>query len=151
MWTAEVGVGSQVMNFKIDMEAEVTAISEQAYQTLKQVTLHKPSKMLYGPSRRPLGILGQFSGKLTYTKQSSMQDIFVVKGLIRNLLELPAITALNLAARVDATCDYQPMIRVEFPEVFSGLGNLGEPYEISLKPNAVPYALYTPRRVPFPL
>ena len=37
------------------------------------------------------------------------------------------------------------------PSVFSGLGNLGDEYEIQLKPDAKPYALHTPRSVPLPL
>ena len=36
--------------------------------------------------------------------------------------------------------------------LFTGLGTLkGEPYEIRLKPEAQPFALYTPRNVPLPL
>jgi len=42
-------------------------------------------------------------------------------------------------------------IRQRFPKVFEGLGNLGEEFEIKLKPNATPYALFTPRHVPLPL
>ena len=39
----------------------------------------------------------------------------------------------------------------EFPAVFNGLGHLGEEYEIKIKPEAKPYALYSPRDVPLPL
>ena len=38
-----------------------------------------------------------------------------------------------------------------FPAVFKGLGNIGEEYTIRLKPDAVPYSLFTPRTVPLPL
>ena len=82
--------------------------------------------------------------------RSSQQDVFVVKGLKRNLLGLPAITALELIARVDSLMD-QTEIMALFPKVFTGLGDLGEPYQISLKEDAVPYALCTPRRVPLAL
>ena len=41
-------------------------------------------------------------------------------------------------------------IKRRFPKVFSGLGNLGDPYEINLKEGARPYALYTPRNVSMP-
>ena len=74
----------------------------------------------------------------------------MVKGLKTSLLGLPAITALNLAARVDsANCAAD--IHQRFPKVFGGLGNLGEEFEIKLKPNATPHALFTPRHVPLPL
>ena len=83
--------------------------------------------------------------------------MFVVKGLKTNLLGLPAITALNLAARVDpANCAAN--IHQRFPKVFGGLGNLGEEFEIKLKLNAMLHALFTllhalftPRHVPLPL
>ena len=39
----------------------------------------------------------------------------------------------------------------QFPKVFKGLGTIGEEYEIKLKENAEPYALYVPRNVPIPL
>jgi transposase InsO family protein len=39
----------------------------------------------------------------------------------------------------------------EFSSVFQGLGNMGEPYDIKLKPDANPYALFTPRNIPLPL
>lgn len=75
--------------------------------------------------------------------------MFVVNGLQTNLLGLPAITALNLAARVDATShpETETEIHQRFPKVFQGLGNLGEEFEIKLKPDAVPYSLFTPRHV----
>ena len=85
--------------------------------------------------------------------------MFGVDGLKTNLLALPAITALGLAIRVDTTDTDSPAPTVEtkavimkqFPTVFQGLGNLGEDYEIHLKPEAVPQSLYVPRHVPLPL
>ena len=82
--------------------------------------------------------------------------MFVVKDLKSNLLGLPAITALKLAARLDGTSSSTtplttPTIHNQFPKLFQGLGNLGEEYEIKLKPDAKAFALFTPRRVPLPL
>ena len=128
----------------------MTAISEETHQHLGKPQLHPPGKLLCGPSRQPLQVLGQFLGKLSHEAKVSQQQVFVVKGLKTNLLGLPAITALNLAARVDsANCDAD--IRQRYPKVFEGLGNLGEEFEIKLKPDATPYALFTPRHVPLPL
>ena len=39
----------------------------------------------------------------------------------------------------------------EFPALFQGLGNLGEPFDIRLQPSAKPYALFTPRNILIPL
>ena len=72
-----------------------------------------------------------------------------------NLLGLPSISALHLAARVNSTtCDVtttEEIIKRKFPKVFTGLGNLGDEYDIKLHPDAKPYSLFTPRHVPLPL
>ena len=40
----------------------------------------------------------------------------------------------------------------KFPSLFQGQqGNLGEEFESHLNSDAVPYSLFTPRRVPLPL
>ncbi len=38
----------------------------------------------------------------------------------------------------------------QYPEVFTGLSTFGEGYEIKLKGEATPYALYAPRNIPIP-
>ena len=48
------------------------------------------------------------------------------------------------------TCDNHS-IQARFPELFKGLGSLGEPYKIKLKEGTVPYSLCTPRNVAIPL
>ena len=77
--------------------------------------------------------------------------MYVVKGLSSNLLGLPAITALNIAARVEAIDDLRASILQKFPALFQGLGNLGDEYNVQLKPDAKPFCLFTPRNVPLPL
>ena len=79
------------------------------------------------------------------------QAIFVVRGLQSNLLGLPAITSLKLLLRAHSIHQSGEDIRKQFPKVFNGPGTLGEEYVIKMKPDAVPYALYTPRNVMMPL
>jgi len=125
-WSVKLHVDSQEVTFKIDTGAEVTAISEKVYQDLQRPTLQKSSKFLHGPGQHPLPVVGQFHATLHHGQNSSSQQIFVIKNLKHNLLGLPAITALHLAARLDST--YTAMVQNRFPSVFQGLGNLGEPY-----------------------
>ena len=150
-WTAKVLVGSKELVFKLDTGAEVTAISEEAFRSLGNVSLQKPSKVLYGPGEKPLDVIGESSLTLHTEQKSVHQRIFVIRGLKSNLLGLPAITPLNLAARVDSTLDYRAVIEESYPKVFNGLGEFGEPYQIKLTDDAKPHAVYTPRRVPLPL
>lgn len=77
--------------------------------------------------------------------------MYVVAGLSKPLLGLPAIEALTLIQRLHTVQEQQEDIIAEYPSVFSGLGKLKEPYKIELEPAAVPYALSSPRRVPLPM
>ena len=150
-WTTKIQLNGQETHFKLDTGAEVTAISRQTLMSLGKQKLDKPEKNLYGPSRTPLQVIGQFTAKLSRGENTITQPVYVVDGLKTNLLGLPAITQLNLAARVDAIANIQTDIQQQFSPIFKGLGNLGGEYTIKLKPGAKPYSLFTPRHVPLPL
>ncbi len=66
---------------------------------------------------------------------------------------LPAITALGLVKQVDTSISQECHSEIvnQYPSVFTGLGTWGEEYKIQLREDATPFALFTPRRVPFPL
>lgn len=64
------------------------------------------------------------------------------------LHEWPAIHALDIIARIDTVnLDSLESVKKQFPELFQGLGKLQGEYEISLKPDAKPFSLSTPRRI----
>ena len=63
-WFTKIQLYGQETRFKLDTGAEVSAISEKTYQQLRKPTLTLPGKVLCGPSRIPLKVLGQFKGKL---------------------------------------------------------------------------------------
>ena len=150
-------MGGQTVTFKFDTGAEVMAVSRETYRQLQDAPpLNTSQRTLCGPSRKPLKVVGQCSVNLTYNDRSSKQQLFVVEGLRSNLLGLPAITALDLARRLEETTVETPSLPsstyiTRFKNVFQGLGTLGEEYEIKLKPGATPSALFAPRRVPLPL
>lgn len=82
--------------------AEVTAISEQTFNNFRGVTLTKPSKILHGPTGRTK-VIGQFSGTLSIDNEQVSEPVYVIRGLRTNFLGLPAIAALNLISRINAT------------------------------------------------
>ena len=125
-WTAILLVKGQEVSFKLDTGAEVTAVSEETFRQLGGGTLQRPSKVLYGPGQHTLDVRGQFTTTLRFDQRSSLQPVFVVRGLKNNLLGLPAIVSLQLLRRVDSV-HTEDNIRKEFPKVFLGLGTLGEP------------------------
>ncbi|KAL5476341.1 hypothetical protein EMCRGX_G026270 [Ephydatia muelleri] len=142
-WMVDIQLCGRNLKFKLDMGAEVTAISEAVYKTLGHVPLQKPTKMLFGPSAERLQTLGEFEGILAHGDTKCKQRVFVVKRLRSNLLGLPAIEGLKLVTRMDNMSDYNSQIMGQFPKLFRGLGNVKELYHIQLKPNSRPHALYT--------
>ena len=150
LWTTKLLLNQVEISFKLDTGAEVTAISEETYRRLGRPELQQPSKVLFGPAKQTLDVLGQFTAKLKHQNHISQQPVFIVRRLRTNLLGLPAIISLQLLYQANSV-DVGGDMRREFPKAFSGLGNLGEEYHIKLKEGAVPYALYTPRNVPIPL
>ena len=139
------------MQFKLDTGSEVTVISDKTFKTLGCQELKTSSKILYGPGKQPLDVMGQFVAKITHNNAHSQEPIFVVRGLNSNLLGLPALRALQLVARTDAISQYEEQIHRKYPHLFIGMGTLGLEYTIKLKANAKPYALSAPRSVPLPL
>ena len=153
-WRVKLKLVNQALEFKIDTRAEVTAISDVAFRAFKGLKLDRPKKMLYGPARTLLKVIGQFDheGELFYRGKTTWQNVYVVNGLRTNLLGLPAILALKLVAKLGETVEASPHTIVEInPTLFQELGSMVHPYDIQLQPEAQPYALFTSRNIIVPL
>jgi len=150
-WNVQVTISNTVLLFKVDTGADVTAMSESAWQQLnsdKKFQLTSTTQQLCGPDRNPLDVLGTVPLTLTVKNHSCNQKVYVVCNLRNNLLSLPALKLLQMVPQLDTI---QTSIPDEFPNLFTGLGTMKEMYTIKMKPNAKPHALYTPRNVPLPL
>ena len=131
--------------FKLDTGAEVTAISETTFNRLQQPQLTNSQKKLYGPSKQQRKCIGEFAARIKHQDRITTQKVFVVKDLKINMLGLPAICALNLVTRIDATVmDSTIDYKKKFPALFKGLGDLGDPFEIQLIAGTIPHCIYTP-------
>ena len=73
-----------------------------------------------------------------------------MKGLKEPLLFKPAIKALKLLARVNevTAASTEDKVKNKYPQLFHGLGAFEGEYEIKIKPDAKPFVIITPRRVP---
>ena len=155
VWTSNLTMDGKEVPFKLDTEAEVTAVSKETWQILGKPALQPPNKHLLGPAKQPFAVLGRFSCHLFNKGREVQHQAFVVDYLKTNLhvLGLPAITALHLAVRADVVqiTVTAESIRKRFPKVFQGLGTLPGEYHIQLRPNAKPHALFTKGHVLLPL
>ena len=140
-WIATVG---RATNFKLDTGAEVTAETYRSIEPPPTAT-----KKLCCPSRQPLKTRGQ--GIITDEKRLCGRRIEDRSfGTTRNHCSETSNTGW-VASVTKTETSTTTEVEKRFPSVFSGLGNLGEEYEIPLRPEANPHSLFTPRRVPLPL
>mgnify|MGYP003472819863 CR=1 FL=1 len=56
-WKVKLSVSGRVIEFKVDTGAEVTAVSDTAFGTMRKQTLKAPTKVLYGPARTELYVV----------------------------------------------------------------------------------------------
>ncbi|UYV67652.1 K02A2.6-like [Cordylochernes scorpioides] len=120
-------VNNRQINFKIDTGADVNVLPLQYYyQSFQRIKLEKSDKILQGPNGIPLETVGMIHVKLQNKGQHLNSKIYIVDKLKQPLLS-------------------------EETKIFNGLGHAKINYKISLQPDAKPYALCTPRRVPIPL
>ena len=101
-WTTTINMNGLKTTFKLDTGAEVTGITGNTFQEMRNVNLRMSGKILYGPSNQPLSVMGQFQGKFIHKDRDAEQTVYVVRGLKISLMGLLAIITLNLASRVDA-------------------------------------------------
>ena len=144
-WFVDIYVhGKIVVKFKMDTGAEVTAISETIHKYLGKPKLRAARRVLFGPAHQELDVMGEFVTWMKHGHQRSRQRVYVISGLQSNLLSLPALTHLKLVDRIDSTTISDPHQEIikQFPEVFSGLGTIGEEYKTKLRQDATPYALF---------
>ena len=133
-WYITLYVNWHDTQFKINMGAEVTAVSEETYQRLKSPQISTPSKTLYGSSQCPLRtVLRQ---ELCHIKGSQHYRLCLLSVAWRQIrfeclpshrshwqpgsIQLKQELANNTTAICFLTC-------------LKGLGNLGAPYDIQLK------------------
>ncbi|UYV76881.1 LAMA2 [Cordylochernes scorpioides] len=150
-WTAEIQVNGKQVKFKLDSQADVTCVPLCLFKKIMgQQRLVKSDINLRAAEFSELQTVGMFISTLRNGNYEIKEKIYVNCRLSEPLLSRRACELLNLARRIEVVATRINPIK-EFPEVFEGLGQIGNPYEIKLKPGAKPYAVHTPRRVPIPL
>ncbi|UYV67569.1 hypothetical protein LAZ67_5001246, partial [Cordylochernes scorpioides] len=149
--TAEIQVNGKQVKFKLDSQADVTCVPLCLFKKIMgQQRLVESDINIRAAEFSELQTVGMFISTLRNGNYEIKEKIYVIRRLSEPLLSRRACELLNLARRIEVGATRINPIK-EFPEVFEGLGQIGNPYEIKLKPGAKPYAVHTPRRVPIPL
>ena len=143
-WSVELPIKEHMVTFKIDSGADVSVMSRNTYQKLQNPPRLQPtSHILRGVS----GILkcrGVFTAHTRYRSRNYSFDIYVVDTsnnlLSRNMAQAMDLIKLNINEIQNETDAVQEMGTLK-----------GDPVQIHLKENAVPFHVHTARRIPVPL
>ena len=148
-WRVQVEMGSRSVDFKLDTGADVTCITPRLWEQ-DSPELRPSNKRLFGPGRTELKVRGMFSADLSRNgKTCKNENIYVVEGLEEPLLSRPVVFGLNLIQKIDTVRDND--YKKQHPKLWEGLGFIEKhTYTIRQKPDATPYAVSAPRRVPVP-
>ena len=138
-WSVQVSLNhSDPINFKLDTGADVTVLPYTLYKPEMGKLL--PTDKFLRSANSKMNVVGKLCTNMTIQKATQPEDVYVVKDLKMPLLGRPTLSNFDLVRRVNAVEDY--------PELFSGLGELKDPYHITLTPDAKPFAIHTPRKIP---
>lgn len=148
-WNATVKVNGLDAVFKLDTGADGTVIAENE-PWIQGMELAKADTTLTGPGGKTLDILGVFQARMQYKNRSHTEKAYVIKGQSTSLLSRDACSALGLV-----TChvgEVTAEVKEKYPQLFGRLGLLkGYRYHISLREDAQPKCIYSPRSVSLPL
>ena len=134
-WMVNLYLNKQSLEFKIDTGADVTVIPASVYKESKHGPLKPSNRLLKGADQQPLQVTGSFTGKLSHKNTETCEEIFVIQGLQTPLVGRPAISSLNLVARVTLIQADRATIAKSFPQLFKGLGQMRGEYHIKLLPH----------------
>nr|XP_042908526.1 uncharacterized protein K02A2.6-like [Parasteatoda tepidariorum] len=154
-WVVPVKILGKCIQFKIDSGADYSVIpSSIASTVLKHAELKSTDKVIFGPDKTPLKLMGKLLENVEYNGKKCLEEIYVIEGLQTCLLGKPAIKFFGLGPNIQS----QSVLNItsfnpfhEFPSLFQGLGLLKGSYHVELNSDVKPYALTSPRRIPIPL
>ena len=148
-WIETVTVNGRPTSFKLDTGASVS-IMRSTESWLSTVALESSPGKLFGPGGNPLPTKGSFLATFQYQRHKHQERVYIVQNQDSNLLSRNACVHLQLVKRLVGEVT-SSKAAAEFPNLFEGLGKLSHSYTIQLCPDAKPFCLYAPRRVPHPL
>ncbi|UYV67950.1 hypothetical protein LAZ67_5002584, partial [Cordylochernes scorpioides] len=129
-WTAEIQVNGKKVKFKLDSQADVTCVPLCLFKKIMgQQRLVESDINIRAAEFSELQTVGMFISTLRNGNYEIKEKIYVIRRLSEPLLSRRACELLNLARRIEVVATRINPIK-GFPEVFEGLGQIGNPYEI---------------------
>lgn len=154
VWTKTINVDKldASVQFKLDTGADVSILPKSL---CSHVMLDATKKQFVGPGNSKITVLGSFRAKLSVNDCTHTETMYVVDQT-KALLSRSACVQLGL---ITCVCDVDSVsnatdasvFRSEYPKLFQGLGKMKQEVGIELRSDCRPFAINTPRPVPYPL
>ena len=137
--------GSEV-DFTFDTGADVSTLTVKTSSKLG-LNLKEPDRHLSGADGSSLKVLGFSRVNIESSYRTTDAPVYVLKGSSCNLLGMTELKNLNLLAVINGMCtdNFDPIQK--FPKVFEGLGTMPGMFSITLRGEAEPVRLYSPRSI----
>ena len=141
------------VSFRADTGADVTIISKDTFDDqFGDKLLRKSSSKLRGPDLKEIKICGYFNTDIKYGTHSISTEVYVLPNsaqlLSREVCEKLGLINFNMPKQIG---HIQQDVVQKYPQLFNGLGKLQTEYDITISPDATPYAVHSPRRISLPL
>lgn len=105
-WMVSIDIDDRRVPFKIDTGADVTVMPHTVFQDIYRdknpPTLRKSTKPQMGPGRSPLDVVAVAELLLRSGEKEVLEDVYVTRHLHTALLGRPAISKMELVARLDS-------------------------------------------------
>ena len=141
-WFVTLNVRCTRFRFKINTGADVTAISEETWLSMRNKPELQPTTVNLNSVGGQVNACGKFSATTRYKQTIYRFDLIVIAGNTSTLLARDVAVNMGLVKRLDQIGSSKP----------ASIGLMKtEPVTIKLKAGVEPSCLTTARRVPFPL
>ncbi|XP_067907246.1 uncharacterized protein [Heterodontus francisci] len=147
-WMVDIYVNGHLMNFKLDTGARVTVLSDQK-PWLMRYCLQPADTRLHGPGRTQLKVKGKLQATLQYRGRQIIEILYLLQNQEFSLLSRRARLDRQMIKKIEEVKQLQVNRRfqADYPKLFTGLRRLKTEYRITLKDNARPVFIFTPRKI----
>lgn len=158
-WFAPIGIGSDKVQMKLDSGADTNCMPLNVFRKLtghQQIPVHRSNAKLSGYGKYSIDHVGKVNLRCKAKNgRSAAYDFYVTTADGPPILGREACSELglvklihtnNLNSRLKKFMSQEQLVN-ENSDVFNGLGQFKEPYDIKLKPDVSP-KVHPPRRVP---
>lgn len=149
-WYQNVQIVNNEIKFKVDTGAEVNILNMETAKKLR-TEIKDSNVKLKSYNGSSIKVAGQTTVNCKIKEKEHSIDFQIIDFNEPCIIGLPFINKFELLKKVETVVEANTSQLVnEYKTLFEGIGNIGKPYEIKVKPE-VPPVVEAPRKIPISL